>query len=218
MTWAEILTLANTNFRNTFTEGTKLIWLRNLLGQIEQLKFNRDINQAMFDITPDIQFYDLPTDCEKDDLIGVEIETGSTTGIYKSIPYQDPAHSELSSFYSIINDMIFISELPTEAKTGWFYYIPLPDGPTTATLGNSPPIPSAFHELFVHGLCEKMAGARGDGVRKNNFKSDYDTLLADYLMNQLNSTPEYPSPKDTLPRRSGYDGRTVATAASESSN
>lgn len=215
MTWQEIITTANTNFRNTYTNDNKILWLKNLLYQIWNLKYNKDTTQALIEITTNIQWYDLPDNCELDGILELQLETGANSGSYNTVDYQEIGGSELSSFYTINLGKIFISEKPTEDKTAWLYYLPLPVAPTSTTLVNTPEIPSAFHELFVYGLCERMAAARGDAIRKNNFKADFDTLLTDYLMQQLNSSPEYPTPKDELPRRAG-SGRNVATAISES--
>ena len=203
MKWSEVIQLADSTFRNTFDTPTKIKWLRFALAQVLQLKFSRDVTFAFFDIWPNIQDYDLPDNCEPDDIVSVQMETGEGTGVYKDCLYQDLRElPESIYYYTILNGMIHLGVKPNDQRLGLIYYVGTPDL-TEEDLDDPIPLPLAYQELMVHALCERMAAARGDAVRKNNFKSDFDSLLTDYLMNQLNNVPEYVVPKDEMPRRAG---------------
>lgn len=203
MKWSEVIDISNATFRNTFDLATKIKWLRLALAQVLQLKFSRDITFAFFDVIPNIQDYDLPDDCEPEDIVSVQMETGEATGVYRDCLYQDIRElNESLYYYTIVNGMIHFGVKPTDERLALVYYVGTPDL-SEEDLNDPVPLPLAYQELMVHALCERMAAARGDVVRKNNFKSDFDNLLTDYLMNQLNNVPEYVTPKDELPRMAG---------------
>lgn len=205
-TWNDVISLADTNFRNTFQSSVKVKWLSLALAQVLQLKFNRDVTFAFIDVYKDIQDLPIPDNCETDDIISLQVEVNADTGVFRDYLYRDITDPVEGPYYTIINKMIHIQTRPSEDKLAVLFYIGTPEL-TTDDLDSTVPLPLAYRELMVHALCERMAAARNDVVRKNNFKSDYDSLLGDFLMNQFNNSPEYPVAKDVLPRRSSYGGK-----------
>ena len=199
-TWQDVINTADATFRNTFSTGLKVNWLRSILNQVLQLKYSRDVTFAFFDVFEGIRDYDLPVDCEPDDIVALQIETSPGSQVFKDFYYQDVFELKEDPFYTITNGMIHFGSTPTEDKLGLIFYVGTPDIDGDK-LDEMVPIPMAYRELLVHGLCERMAAARGDVARKNNFKSDFDSLLSDFLMSQLNNVPEYYTPRDV------YNGR-----------
>jgi len=197
-TWKDVIEIADTMLRNSFAAEIKTKWLSSALAQVFQMKFNRDVTYSFFNVTIGTKEYALPTDCEPDDIVLIQIESGAGNQDFEDYEYREVHESGNDKTYTILNGKLQFDANFTEDKQGLIFYV---GTPRINSLADPVPLPFAYRELMVFALCERMAAARGDADRKNNFKADFDQLLSDYLMHQMGNAPEYYTPRDELPRR-----------------
>jgi hypothetical protein len=205
----EIIDIADTTYRNNISSDRKIKWLNFMLKQLFQLQTNYKVTEEMIEIQKNIQFYEIPANCEADDIRSVTIETMQNSGTYETIDYHNVGESARSGTYTIIEGMMMIEPIPDENKTGYIFFVAQPTLITSANLDAEVDLDPAYHEILVHGLNERYAATRRDALSKNNFNADYNALLGDFLWAQLNKAPEYASTHDAMPRRGRYGRKMV---------
>lgn len=207
-TVAQILLDTKTRYRHIYSDATVIGWL----DIVQQKLWNivpRDATPVTVTLNGTGQ-YALPTGIKRRNI--KQVSMGPTGGTFTILPYRE-LHEVDGKGYSLLNNFIQVTEPtptvpPTVNELHIFYDkvvpTPLASLPQTAL----PELDETYHELLTLGLLEMIAGARKDIKMKNNYGSEFNTLLGDFMIERIDDEPDYPSCKDELPRRARY-GRTV---------
>lgn len=141
-----------------FNEQSRLLY--------RKLKFPEKIYAFM---TGSVPYYILPEDCSEDGIRCVAID-----GIdYIKV---NPNSTEKPYFCMVVLEKLFIS--PHDAgKEAYLYYKARPQDVTELT--DVPNIPEDYHSLYIYDACQWIAGIQRDTDMKNNFYSEYSSILND---------------------------------------
>ena len=192
MTLQEILNDIDLRFRNSFTTAQKVAWMNMVQRQI----FTKVPHEAVpytFPTVTDQAWYPLPADCKPKGIRRIEIET-SAADDYEELPYMDlnANVSDTESFYSLIQQTMYINPVPDTTTAGrdvYIYYYKSPTELSATALTATPDLETEYQELLVLGTLKRIAQARKDVVMVNNYGADYDELFDEYKSEFYDNTP-----------------------------
>ncbi|MCM3746521.1 hypothetical protein M3223_04050 [Paenibacillus pasadenensis] len=209
----QLLDSVDLTYRNSFTSAQKVEWMDFTQRQIFQ-KVPKERTPYSFSTVDGTALYPLPADCDRFGIKEVTIETGLASDRYETLPFLSTESNipvgQGSRFYSLLENMVFLNPVPETQTAGrrvFILYNGRPTALTGASPGAVPELEEDFHELLVLGCLERIARARGEIEDKNNFASDYNMLLQEYVRTYKLRQPEYYSPKDVMPQNRSRWGR-----------
>lgn len=201
MNLLEILQDTDGRVANVLARSEKVRWLN----QIQRRVF-RNVNIPMtlyLETIAGQTVYPLDPDFPTDRIYRVTVDN-------VEYPYRRLDQPQGRRFYYLLLNHLAIEPMPMEDGLGiWVFYnkrpLELLDGLTTAEIEALtdeelqeviPELPVDYHELYVLGLCEKIAKAKEDVPLANNYVGDFNKLLAEMILQLMNQQPEYPATRD----------------------
>lgn len=194
-------------YRNTFTDAQILVWMNDEQRELfETLEV--DSVPFSFPLVDGYFLYPIPDGVEKNRIKVVTIQVNDVD--YIELPFvenDDNKSSNVSSYwYTILENNMYINTPgePIDGRYVMIYCDVQPQDMTVSNLNVEPSVPVRYQELLKLGTLKRIAAARKDTEMKNNYEADYEKKLLDLEWKMLVQQPEFYTPSDMLPRRSGY--------------
>lgn len=208
----QIIDDAKNRYRHTYLENVIIGWLDTV--HIKMWKIiPRDALPVVI-ILNGSGMYALPPGVQRRHIKRVTM--GPQAGPFITLSYED-INEDQAIGYSVSGDFITLTE-PKQPIVGvpitYILFIYFDKVIPTSLVGLAktakPEIDETFHEALTVGLLEMIAGARKDIKMKNNYASEFNALIGNFMLEAMDNDPEYPSCRDDLPRRAGFfNGRTM---------
>lgn len=203
-TTQQLLDDINLRYRNTFTTAQKLVWMNEEQRELFEV-LELDSAPYAFTLVAVTYFYPIPSDVEIEKIKTITIQVNAQ-GNYWPLPFvrnDDCQQADLAQYwYTIVGDNFYIN-VPGGATTGRNVYVYFDKSPTEISdtaLSVEPSTPKKFQEVLKLGVLERIAAARKDVDMKNNFASDKENKITDFIWSMKMSEPEFMSPIDVLPK------------------
>lgn len=209
----QLLTDIDIRFPNAISDEQKIYWMNRVQAEIFQ-DAKHEAPPYYFSLAESASFYELPSDCETEDIIKALMETSLASGEFRLIPYREFASTDSVAssevFYTTFNNAIYLNPVPTATTAGvkvYLYYYKSPAEINTSSLSSSPDLDKNYQDLLVYGVLAKVAQANLDVSMANNYISEYNTLLRRLQLEKLHKMPKYPSTKDVMPKSGAVSRR-----------
>lgn len=164
----EILEDVNILIHNSIEDSIKIRWINELQKQIYR-EIPMPDSVYPFVTKPNQQFYELPDDCEGDQISSVIIG-GKDYRKVDSIDRNPPCY-----FWTMYAGSFMISP-PQEESSAIVTYKPTPVDFTVEDLDKCPILPADYHQLFVDGCAIRIAKSQGDFSIADRYVESFERL------------------------------------------
>lgn len=123
--------------------------------------------------TPDIPFYDLPSDCSEDRIKSVLVDNQR----HDLVSNQETAPGH--PWCTVAMNKLYVYPNPNNIVDLAVYYKPRYHDLNFENANDVPDLPEDYHELLVFGCAQWVASTQRDVDMVNNMQSEYDSLLSD---------------------------------------
>ena len=202
----QILDDVNLRYRNTFTTSQILVWFNEEQRELFDIL---ELDSAPYNFTTvaDENFYPFPDQFDVTKIKVVTYQTDdSTDPNYVEVPFfrnDDNQKSTYSSpWYTIVSDAFYLyvpDQVPAD-RTVYIYTDSDPTEVTTSNVSDAPDLPTKYQEILKLGVLKRIAGARKDGLMRNNYDAEYQQKISDILWDKKLKEPEWISPIDMMPK------------------
>lgn len=194
----DLLSDVDTRYRNTFTPAQKVTWMNLVQRQIYQAVRHDAAPTKLWTIANQA-LYTLPSEVVVKNIEQVVLQDQNSN--YIPLQFRKITDESTYQYYSTLNNQLFIYPTPTQSTLEIIiYHSKIPTDLDSNKLYSKPDLDEDWHELLILGTLSRVAGARKDAVMKNNYDSDYQLLLDDYMFMNKVSDPDFTTPVDELPR------------------
>jgi len=121
--------------------------------------------------TSEIPYYNLPEDCTEDSIRCVSIDD---VEYIKVTPQTDPP----CNYCTVYNGALYISDHAPN-REAFLLYRARPIKLSEERLDEEPNFPQDYHTLYIYDAAQWIAGIQRDVDMKNNFFSEYSSILRD---------------------------------------
>lgn len=169
MNVGELIDRVRLEIHNDLTD-TQIVGRFNELSKRLFRKFILPESIYMFE-TVNLPYYTLPEDCTEDRIRCVVIND------IEYLKVSPELESPPAYFCTAFLDSLFISPNPEPNRTAYLYYRARPIELKKSE--DVPNFPEDYHSLYIYDTCSWIAGIQRDVDMKNNFQSDFDSILRD---------------------------------------
>lgn len=203
-----ILTDINLRYRNTFTDPQKVVWMNEEQVELFEL-FELETTPYSFLTVANTKIYPIPSgvEVEKIKVMNIQINDSSPP-TFAELPYkrnddkQEVFYDEY--FYTIVQNNFFIN-VPGDmvAYRNVYIYADLSDTDINpSVLSVEPATPTKYQEILKLGTLKRIAQARKDVIMANNYESERNEKIENFMWAIKMNEPEFSTPIDVMPRRS----------------
>lgn len=155
---------------NSIMPTIKIRWANQI---VRQLYRDLPMPNAVYPflVQPGTQIYELPADCQTDNITSVSIGGNDYERVYEK-------DIDLPTFFwTIVAGGFIINPAPIETSDGSLYYNPTPPDLTEKDLKKYFSLPVDYAQLLVDGVASRVAKAENDLKAADYHKSVFDELL-----------------------------------------
>jgi hypothetical protein len=204
-----ILNDVDLRYRNTFTQPQKLVWMNEEVNELYEI-LEIDSAPVNFPLQTDVKFYPIPdgVDIDRIKTISIQVNDHVTDPEFRQLPFRmndDNSYTYVADlYYSIVGDSFFIPNGTVDDRQIYIYMDTPPDEVNTSNIANESPVPVRYQEILKLGVLKRIAMARNDITRQNNFDASYQEKISDLSWKMRMQEPEFRAPVDMMPRANRF--------------